>query len=525
MSSRRLLLVAVIAAVAALGPVAAAAGQAVVHQITPLGTEIVPSAGIEPGGPSEVPRSTYIWRSTHPSMIGSSTGIAISPGRADVMVGHENAPPTPVEVFEAEGTGTPYWTSTASFAQVAARGQAYALADFVQGHGITLTGWYQDLATPAWTYSLPTGVPTSYGNTLHIDMAGTRVYYGCLNPTSVRLIVLAADTGTSLLDKIVPLDTPSLRGMAISDDGRFVDLNCGAWHVVFDVENQVERARVNVGASTNPVGISETGEWIVSGFNTTKAFQWDPGTNSYILRWTRSTSGFYAGVAAVSEQGYWIVVWYRSSYTQNRYIRWNLATGGIDWTYDSPASSGAVQDLPVGIDYTPDRGKYAFANWGDATDTSPEILVLNADGTEATMVHAPGSMYDVAISADGKYVSATGKLVHANVFGSGSDAYCAAVGDPAAVDPLDLHLVGTGGLHVWPNPTAGETRILPISPSSVAGPLWIHDASGRLLRTFPACPPDGVTWTGTDDANAPLPAGIYFARSAQGAQARIVRIR
>ena len=141
------------------------------------------------------------------------------------------------------------------------------------------------------------------------------------------------------------------------------------------------------------------------------------------------------------------------------------------------------------------------------------------------MVHAPGSMYDVAISADGKYVSATGKLVHANVFGSGSDAYCAAVGDPAAVDPLDLHLVGTGGLHVWPNPTAGETRILPISPSSVAGPLWIHDASGRLLRTFPACPPDGVTWTGTDDANAPLPAGIYFARSAQGAQARIVRIR
>lgn len=527
MSSRRLhrfcIVTATLALIGAAG--AAMADQAVRHQITPAGTEWVSFEGVESPGPGDLPRSTYIWRSTHPSIIGSSAGIAISPDRADVMIGHENYPPTPVEVFEAEGAGTPYWTSTASYAQVAARGQAYALADYVQGHGITLTGWFGDLSTPAWTYPMPTAAPTSYSNTLHIDMAGTRVYYGCLNPTSVRLIVLEADTGDQVLDKVIPLDAPALRGMAVSDDGRFVDLNCGAWHVVYDVQNLVERARVNVGASTNPVGISETGEWIVSGFNTTKAFQWDPGTNAYVLRWTRSTSGFYAGVAAVSEQGFWIVGWYRSSYTQNRYVRWNLATGGVDWTVDSPVSSGAVQDLPVAVDYTPDRSLFAFANWGDAADGSPEILVLKADGTEAASVQAPGSMYDVALSTDGTYVAATGKLVHANVFGSGSDAYCAFAGNPASVDPDAPGLSGMAAIHAWPNPSAGEVRLLPSAAPAAGVPLWIHDATGRVVRTFAAMPADGVVWTGVDDEGELLPAGVYFARIAHGAPARIVRVR
>ena len=519
----------------------AAQSQAFTHEILPNGTRIVAAT---PGTAMELPlaenvRNEYIWRSTHESIIGSSVGVSHWGGRQDVMAGHENAPPTPVEMFEANGDGIPYWQETGMYAQVAARAGVYALADYTEGSGIVLTGWYEDLASPAWTYDLPASQPSTYSNTLHVNMDGTRVFYGCFSGGQVRLVVIEAATGTVLVDTPIVLDSPSLRNMSVTDSGQFADLNCGVYHVVYDVDAGAERARVNVGASTNPCGISETGEWIVSGFNTTKAYQWDPGTETYVTRWVRGQAGHYVGASMVSEDGFWIAAWYSSSYNKNRYQLWNLEDGTLTWTLDMPIGTAGVQDLPVAIDYTRDRESIAIGTWGDTQPNSPEIIVLDRAGEVVYGCHATGSMYDVAISENGQYVAGTGKLVHANVFGSGSDTYCGLASDYAAVDPIrDDAIAGRlagGRLDAFPNPFRSVTS-LQLRLAGDAGPtntnhtLHILDCHGRVVQTLQGSWLGDrlvADWNGRDSRGQDLPAGLYYATwgGAETGKARIVRLR
>jgi len=500
------------------------------HQIDEGGTRIEyesavsqPPSGGEPG----VPRGRYLWRSTHPTIIGSSTGISIMPESEDVMMGHENYPVTPVEIFEADGDGVPYWTVTAARTQVAARAGTFVLASYEEDVGITLTCYREELEAHAWSIDLPGCVPAGYSNTLVVSFDGSRVFYGCFCNQKVRFLAIEAATGVALVDDMIHLDSVSLRNMSATDNGRFVDLNCGAIHVIYDVDEGAERTRVNVGASTNPVGISETGEWIASGFTTVRGFQWDPDQNTYVQRISRSLSGHYCGVVAISEQGFLVVGWYSSSYNHNVIQRWDLGDYTLDWQVNLPYSSGSVQDLPVSIDYTPDRGLFAFGFWGDTQELSPEILVLDADGNEIVSLNAPGSIFDVAMSEDGRYVTGIGKLVHANTWGNGSDAYCVAVVDPASVEHTAFP---QGTLSASPNPFVTETRIAWGSGRSEGAvqPLIVVDAGGRIVRTLaPAAVDPWVLWDGRDEAGRRTPAGAYFCTPAGSSEEalRVVRIR
>jgi len=508
------------------------AGMTTLHVTGPTGawTE---TGSREPGDEArgnrspEFSRDDYLWRSVHDIMIGSSTGIS-----------HENYPPTPVELFAATGDGTPYWTETGNYAQVAARGGVYALADHA-GSGINLTGWYRDLATPAWSLALPGCAPAGYTHSLHINMDATRVFFGCFDPNQVRFLALDAATGTILVDTIIPLDNPSLRNMGSSDDGRFVDLNCGLYHVIFDVDAGSERARIDTGASTRPVGISETGEWVIAAFGAFRAWQWDPGTETYVLRWIRTTPAHYAGVTMITEEGFCIVGWYSNAYNQNRIQRWSLETGQPDWQLDLPTTPGTVQDLPVSIDFSRDRSKIAFAFWGDTYLISPEILVIDDDGNQLFSLHAPGSMFDVALAEDGRYVSATGKLVHASIFGNGSDAYCGLVVDPAAVDDDQPGHVSaaTVRLSATPNPFRAATTIFAATAGVVPGReepgipdrLRITDAGGRLVRVLTGLedgPRIGFRWDGKNRHGQPMPAGVYYCAPnvAEQPRVRVVRL-
>ncbi len=526
--------VVVIAAVALFlaGTLSATAEQvpatALLHEIGPNGTSFIETRGevAVPAAPAEGDpmRAPLLWRSVHEIMIGASTGISLHGGRRDVMVSHENYPPTPVEMFEALGDGTPYWTETGTYAQVAARGGVYALADFDGGATMSLTCWYEDLDTPAWTLDLPGCTPAGYKQSLIINMDATRVFFGCFYTGQVRFMAFEAATGTILVDTIIPLDSPSLRNMGCTDNGRFVDLNCGRYHVVYDVDTDAIRDIVDTQASTNPVGISESGEWLAAGFTRTRLFQWDPDSERYVLRWAPSAPG-YAGVIMVSDDGYWITGWYSTSYNQNRFERRTSETNVIEWTTTLPTSPGHVQDIPVSIDFDRERAVIAVACWGDTYEISPEIVVLATDdGEELCALHAPGSMFDVAISEDGTYVSATGKLVHANIMGNGSDTYCAMAGNPAAVeDPRAPKLA----LSAWPNPSRVSTTLFPAYTTEGAGDITLRilDQTGRLVRTLSGS--GTLCWNGTDDRGAAVPAGVYYGVMAgqPSAGTRIVMLR
>jgi hypothetical protein len=85
---------------------------------------------------------------------------------------------------------------------------------------------------------------------------------------------------------------------------------------------------------------------------------------------------------------------------------------------------------------------------------------------------------------------------------------------------------GTGASRMLansPNPVQSWTRIRFVLSSGDAAPvLRLYDASGRLVRSFPARFAPGlneVVWDGTDDGGRPLPAGVYLSRLVVGAKA------
>ncbi len=512
------LVVVLLIGVGATAIPAGASGSMCVHELAATGTTVATThdpqfsaPGPPAGTPANVPDGRdYLWRNTHTGWIGSSTGISLIPGREDVMVGYVNAPPSVVEFYEADGTGVPYLTAPAHEAQIAARDGVYVEAS--QGGGaITLTGWYNDLSTPAWTLTLPGASFPDTDNTLQVNMDATRVFFGYFQGGQAWLLVIDAATGNKLVQTLINISPVTLRGVACSDDGRYVVLNCGATHIVYDVDLSAERGRISTGASTDPTAISETGEWVAAGFTSCKAWQWDPGTQTYVLRWTRSTAAHYLGVNMISERGYWIVGWYSSSYNQNRIQRWSLTTGELLWVIDMPTSPGTVQDLPVSIDFSRNRSVIAVGCWGDTQPISPEILAFTPDGEELAAQHAPGSIFDVAVSTDGRYVSGTGKLVHANIMGSGADVYCMFAGDPAAVAAGGDQPAGPAlQLSAAPNPCRAGALIRASGPPAAGGIVRIIDAGGRLVSTL-SMGPSGAAWDGNDRGGQAAAAGMYYA--------------
>ena len=68
-------------------------------------------------------------------------------------------------------------------------------------------------------------------------------------------------------------------------------------------------------------------------------------------------------------------------------------------------------------------------------------------------------------------------------------------------------------LSVSPNPCKGSARIVTGLGETTEGTLGIHDASGRLVRSYDISGVSGaVVWDLTDANLSPVPTGIYFIR-------------
>jgi len=78
-------------------------------------------------------------------------------------------------------------------------------------------------------------------------------------------------------------------------------------------------------------------------------------------------------------------------------------------------------------------------------------------------------------------------------------------------------------LHVFPNPMRSGAQILRAA-GAPATDIVIADVRGAIRRRLPAS--GSVYWDGRDERGVPVPAGVYFARSARGGgEARIVVLR
>jgi len=240
---------------------------------------------------------------------------------------------------------------------------------------------------------------------------------------------------------------------------------------------------------------------------------WERDGDIYRSRWTNDGgSGWYLGTCAVSDSGQLVTGWYSLSYDRNRIHWFDTGSDTPVWTFEFPQSGGDYQDLPVAS--ATDGQIAVIGSWGDEVDQNPEIVVFAADDPHpAFTVNTAGSIYDVDLDPATGRVTACGKHVHANEFGSGGDLYVLELDTGTAAPETPAAAVA---LSAYPNPFNPQTTVTfrTASPGPVA--ITVLDVTGRRIaeltdRTYAAGVHE-LTWDGRDAGGRAVPAGTYLLR-------------
>ncbi|MGQ0722114.1 MAG: FlgD immunoglobulin-like domain containing protein [Candidatus Eiseniibacteriota bacterium] len=175
--------------------------------------------------------------------------------------------------------------------------------------------------------------------------------------------------------------------------------------------------------------------------------------------------------------------------------------GGESWREVAPLVLGALH--PQGIGFVSETRGW----WGGGI-----VTVSSTDG--GVFWAADGSMPATLLNRvrilRPDLAFAVGEGVYRFAVRSGDRQALAAASPPSR----------SASLRAAPNPFAGSTEIALARAEAGEARVVVHDVAGRVVRRLH----DGVlsagehrlTWTGTDDAGAPLPSGVYFVRLEAG---------
>lgn len=311
----------------------------------------------------------------------------------------------------------------------------------------------------------------------------------------------------------------SPRQLRLTADGSKIIFSVGATLLRVDAATGSLEATFNLGASTDCFGVSADGSLVAFGFTAARLAQWNG--SAYELAWSRGVSGYYAGAATISDDNSAVYFgFYKSNYMSNRIYRFDAGSSTPVWTYDYPTGSGANQDIVSWMDCSSDGRWLAISSWGCENGGGPEVTVLDDQEPSAPVftIDTPGSMFHVDISPDGSLVSAAGKHVHANVFGSGTDVCMAEVtttgiegGEPSS--PM---------LSVSPNPCSGAAVLGVNLPVAATVELAVFDIAGRRVSTVFS----GVLGAGTHNfpCSLDLAGGLYLVRASAGDHVAVRKI-
>lgn len=375
---------------------------------------------------------------------------------------------------------------------------------------------------PLWTWDGSGSFATGW-----IDQAGK---YQCSPDGSV--FALGGETGGHLAVAVFHHDSPepvlmyenssftySPRQLRLTADASRMIFSAGATLLRVNTSTGELEDTYDLGASTDCFGVSPDGSVVAYGFTSARLAVWD-GTG-YALSWSRSVSGYYAGAAAVAGDNSTVFFgFYKSNYLSNRILRFDASSSTPVWTYDYPTGSGANQDVVSWMDCSADGRWLAVSSWGCESGGGDEVIVLDDTSPSAPVfsINTPGSMFHVDITPDGSLLSAAGKHVHANVFGSGTDVYM------AQLSTTGVEGAGSCGLFVSaaPNPCAGAPTLeLRLSePGTVE--LSVFDLAGRPVHSVSL----GLLAPGNHSVAVPagLANGVYLARVTSGGEAASAKV-
>jgi len=390
----------------------------------------------------------------------------------------------------------------------------------------TFTG--SDGDGPVWTYAFDSlysgashfGVDVSADGSLVAAIAfqQTSPYHG-------MLVILDGDDGEILQEQAFDF---SANTVELSYDGARAVVTAGATARIYETATLTELFSFGVSGAGGVARISGDGLVAVAGGFNVRAFR-DTGSGWVQVHSQQDATQWY-GAVALSGDGNTLLAGSRNYTNEIITLRFVDLVAGVEMGRYVSTPTGANQDVVARAEVSQDGSVIAVATWGQETDPHPEVMIFDREANLIGEIDMPGSAWTVDLSADGRFVVASGKNVHANEFGSGGDAFVYDLGgvvpieqpEPPAAD--DLPQLAFDLAPNFPNPFNPQTSIGFTLPRAEHVRLDIFDARGRLVRTLVDASLDGgrhtVVWNGLDQDGRSVPSGTYVYRLESDASVR-----
>jgi hypothetical protein len=309
---------------------------------------------------------------------------------------------------------------------------AYCDGGYSSGLPVTLKVLGSADTEPRWTFAFPPEYTSVGYYNLAVSRDGSTIACGVVyynNGFFQRLYFFNAD-GTQ---RGPSRDfTSQLSGLDLDDTGSRCITSSNIGHVIDTATNtDIFTAPSNANGHHR---ISGDGRTIVfGGFGLTVYKDSGSGFQFYM---NNSLANHWSGAAmALSRDGNTLgaCLYDYTNYLNTRTRIWDLPSQTMLGEYTT-TGGGSVQDAVREGQISDDGSVFAWGSWGTGDNAHPEVMIFNRSAQLIGSIDTPGSVFAVDVSANGRFVLAGSKAVHANEFGNGGDVTAFDVGGGCPAD-------------------------------------------------------------------------------------------
>lgn len=374
-------------------------------------------------------------------------------------------------------------------------------------------------STPVNDYSLTNLPDTGVAGPVDITNDGG-IYIGCANRSDTSTVIcFEKATGNHKWKIRIPT---AVQGIKISGNDSLVIVNTYSRYWVINIytgavryENQIlygTQTKQGISgdgtyiATINYRGYLNVYEWNGSSYAAKWAFQEPPGT---YYNWITSVD--------ISNDGQYVVVgeliFLSSSSYDGKVRHFKISQGSTPlWTF-----SGCGDNVPS-VQISDNNKIVTAASWGDLAHNMFDLMIFKATATLPVPIFGlktNGSLFFTSLSNDGRSVIATGKAVHARIFGSGGLLYNIAVDTsetPVGIKGNENLMPSKFEIHQnYPNPFNPFTIVKFDVARQGNIRITVYNSAGREIETLVnGTYPPGRYSAGFDASR--LPSGVYFCR-------------
>ncbi|MFZ1321916.1 MAG: T9SS type A sorting domain-containing protein [Ignavibacteria bacterium] len=277
---------------------------------------------------------------------------------------------------------------------------------------------------------------------------------------------------------------------------------------------------INPSAPTNHTqsvqGISGDGRVVatISNFGLLRVYQWNGTTYDFIWQ-DQELTGFYGWYSSIdiTYDGNYIaagVLLFNSLekyYGKIKLFETNQ-NGMPYWIYDG------CGDFISGLSFSKSGNILSAVSWGAIDNSKEDLYVFKTflGNTPIFKINTPGSLFTCKTSDDGQSVLASGKAVHARIFGLGGLLYNIRVDTSDIITSVNNESLVPNNYSLYqnyPNPFNPVTKIVYELPYSEFVLLKVFDILGKEIATLVNQKQDQGKYS-VDFNAGNLPSGTYF---------------